>query len=60
MVRNSHATIDDLHGALGRQVIFSLCVLLLEIPLGVGLALAMPASGWRASAVLVIRRDARC
>jgi glycerol transport system permease protein len=45
---------SDLRGALGRQVIFSLCVLLLEIPLGVGLALAMPASGWRASAALVI------
>jgi glycerol transport system permease protein len=47
-------TDSDLRGALGRQVIFSLCVLLLEIPLGVGLALAMPASGWRASAALVI------
>ncbi|SAL45741.1 carbohydrate ABC transporter permease [Caballeronia humi] len=45
---------SDLRGALGRQVIFSLCVLLLEIPLGVGLALAMPATGWRASAALVI------
>jgi glycerol transport system permease protein len=45
---------DDLRGALGRQIIFSACVLLFEIPLGVGLALAMPASGWRASASLVV------
>ncbi|MDR6444390.1 carbohydrate ABC transporter permease [Paraburkholderia sp. DD10] len=44
----------DLRGALGRQIIFSACVLLFEIPLGVGLALAMPASGWRASAALVV------
>jgi glycerol transport system permease protein len=44
----------DLRGALGRQIIFSACVLLFEIPLGVGLALAMPASGWRASASLVV------
>ncbi|WP_109480536.1 sugar ABC transporter permease [Paraburkholderia sp. C35] len=47
-------TDPDLRGALGRQVIFSACVLLFEIPLGVGLALAMPASGWRASAALVV------
>jgi glycerol transport system permease protein len=47
-------TDPDLRGALGRQIIFSACVLLFEIPLGVGLALAMPASGWRASAALVI------
>jgi len=45
---------DDLRGALGRQIVFSACVLLFEIPLGVGLALAMPASGWRASASLVV------
>ena len=39
-------TDPDLREALGRQVIFSACVLLFEIPLGVGLALSMPASGW--------------
>jgi glycerol transport system permease protein len=44
----------DLHAALGRQLIFSGSVLLIEIPLGVLLALAMPAGGWRASAVLVL------
>ena len=47
-------TDPDLREALGRQVIFSACVLLFEIPLGVGLALSMPASGWRASATLVV------
>ncbi|BAN26662.1 carbohydrate ABC transporter permease [Caballeronia insecticola] len=47
-------TDPDLRDALGRQVIFSTCVLLFEIPLGVGLALSMPASGWRASATLIV------
>ena len=45
---------EELHGALLRQLGFSLAVLAVEIPLGIGLALAMPAQGWRASAVLVI------
>jgi glycerol transport system permease protein len=44
----------DLHGALYRQVIFSAAVLLIQVPLGVALALSMPASGWRASLVLVL------
>ena len=44
----------ELHDALIRQLGFSLAVLLVEIPLGILLALAMPAKGWRASAVLVI------
>ena len=45
---------DDLHGALLRQIAFSLAVLLVEIPLGIALALSMPAKGWQASAVLVL------
>ena len=45
---------SDLHEALLRQITFSLAVLLVEIPLGIALALAMPAAGWRSSAVLVI------
>jgi glycerol transport system permease protein len=45
---------EDLHAALLRQLTYSLAVLLVEIPLGIGLALIMPAQGWRASAVLVI------
>ena len=44
---------NDLHEALLRQLVFSLAVLLVEIPLGIALALSMPATGWRASAVLV-------
>ncbi|AUT48341.1 sugar ABC transporter permease [Achromobacter sp. Marseille-Q0513] len=45
---------EELHGALLRQIGFSLAVLAIEIPLGILLALSMPASGWRASAVLVV------
>ena len=45
---------EDLHAALGRQLIFSFSVLLVEIPLGILLALAMPADGWKASVVLVL------
>ena len=45
---------DDLQGALLRQMGFSLAVLAVEIPLGILLALSMPATGWKASAVLVI------
>jgi glycerol transport system permease protein len=37
-----------------RQITFSLAVLLVEIPLGILLALSMPAQGWKASAVLVM------
>ncbi|WP_298236056.1 carbohydrate ABC transporter permease [uncultured Azohydromonas sp.] len=45
---------EELHSALWRQLGFSLAVLLVEIPLGILLALCMPATGWRASAVLVV------
>jgi glycerol transport system permease protein len=45
---------EALHEALWRQLVFSLAVLLVEIPLGILLALAMPAQGWKASAVLVL------
>ena len=43
----------DLHEALLRQIGFSLSVLAVEIPLGIALALGMPAQGWKSSAVLV-------
>ena len=42
-----------LHYALGRQFIFSGLVLLIEIPLGILIALAMPKRGWGVSACLV-------
>ena len=45
---------EELHGALLRQLLFSFSVLAVELPLGVLLALAMPAEGWKSSAVLVI------
>jgi glycerol transport system permease protein len=45
---------DELHQALWRQLGFSLSVLLVEIPLGICLALSMPAKGWKSSAVLVV------
>ncbi|RUP31159.1 MAG: sugar ABC transporter permease [Curvibacter sp.] len=45
---------EELHGALLRQLLFSLSVLLVELPLGVLLALSMPAQGWKSSAVLVV------
>ena len=44
----------ELHDALLRQLGFSLAVLLVEILLGILLALSMPPRGWKASAVLVI------
>jgi glycerol transport system permease protein len=45
---------EDLHGALMRQLVFSLTILAIEIPLGIALALAMPAGGVAASASLVV------
>lgn len=45
---------QELLEALQRQMIFSGCVLLVEIPLGIALALSMPAKGWKASLSLVI------
>jgi glycerol transport system permease protein len=44
----------ELHGALARQIVFSLSVLVLEVPLGLALALAMPKRGLRASLSLVV------
>jgi glycerol transport system permease protein len=43
-----------LHDALWRQFLFSGLVLLIEIPLGVLIALAMPARGWGVSVSLVL------
>jgi glycerol transport system permease protein len=45
---------SELHSALLRQLIFSFCVLLVQIPLGIGLALSMPAKGWKSSVALVV------
>ncbi|GAB3539883.1 sugar ABC transporter permease [Noviherbaspirillum agri] len=45
---------SELHGALYRQLLFSLSVLAIEIPLGILIALTLPAQGWRASMALVL------
>ena len=45
---------EELHGALGRQILFSLSVLAIQIPLGILIALTMPAQGWKASMALVL------
>lgn len=44
----------ELHGALMRQLIFTGTVLAIEIPLGILLALSLPAAGWRSSLALVL------
>ncbi|MBB3140647.1 carbohydrate ABC transporter permease [Halomonas organivorans] len=44
----------DLHAAVLRQFAFSLTVLAIEVPLGIGIALLMPKKGWQASAVLIL------
>jgi glycerol transport system permease protein len=44
----------ELHAALYRQLLFSMSVLAIEIPLGVLVAMAMPREGWRASLALVL------
>ncbi|ALM52352.1 carbohydrate ABC transporter permease [Halomonas huangheensis] len=43
-----------LQAALLRQFAFSLTILLIEVPLGIGIALLMPKRGWQASVVLVL------
>ncbi|MBN3562994.1 carbohydrate ABC transporter permease [Aliamphritea spongicola] len=43
-----------LHDSLLRQFIFSGSVLLIEIPLGIAVALMMPTRGWTASASLIL------
>ncbi len=45
---------EELHGALYRQLGFSLSVLAIQIPLGILIALTMPARGWKASMSLVL------
>jgi glycerol transport system permease protein len=43
-----------LHDSLLRQFIFSSCVLLIEIPLGIGIALTMPTKGRWSSLCLIV------
>lgn len=44
----------ELHAAFLRNLLFSVEVLLIEIPLGILVALGLPAKGWRASLALVL------
>jgi glycerol transport system permease protein len=44
----------ELHSALLRQLLFTVAVLAIQIPLGIALALSMPKEGWRSSLVLVL------
>jgi glycerol transport system permease protein len=46
---------ERIHAALGRQFVFSLAVLLIEIPLGIGIALTMPKQGkWVAVCLILL------
>jgi len=45
---------DRLHGALGRQVVFSAIILAIEVPLGIFIALNMPKRGFWSSFCLVL------
>ncbi|MDT1062882.1 sugar ABC transporter permease [Paracoccus sp. CPCC 101403] len=45
---------DRLHGALGRQALFSAIILAIEVPLGILVALNMPKKGFWSSLVLVV------
>ncbi|MBJ2153819.1 carbohydrate ABC transporter permease [Paracoccus sp. IB05] len=45
---------ERLHGALGRQVMFSAIILAIEVPLGIFVALNMPKKGFWASFCLVL------
>jgi glycerol transport system permease protein len=45
---------SELHNAFLRNLLFSMEILLIEIPLGILIALGLPAKGWRASLALVL------
>ena len=45
---------ERFYDALARSVVFSAIVLCVQIPLGVGIALILPRSGWRQSAALML------
>jgi glycerol transport system permease protein len=54
-VQNAPSPIgEEWMGALGRQILFSGLVLLIEIPLGLAVALCLPRRGWGLTASLVL------
>ncbi|MCG8642146.1 MAG: sugar ABC transporter permease [Desulfobacterales bacterium] len=44
----------DLHSAFVRQLLFSFCVLGIQIPLGIAISLLLPRNGWGVSVCLVL------
>lgn len=44
----------DLHSAFQRQLLFSFCVLGIQIPLGIAISLLLPKKGWSVSLCLVL------
>ncbi|MEX2130965.1 MAG: sugar ABC transporter permease [Pseudohongiellaceae bacterium] len=45
---------ERLHGAFGRQLLFSALILLIEVPLGIAIALCMPVKGRWVSVCLIL------
>ena len=45
---------DRFSGALQRNLIFSFIILIIEVPLGIGVSLCMPRSGWKVGPTLVV------
>ena len=44
----------DIHAAFLRQLLFSFCILIIQIPLGIGISLLLPTKGWTVSVTLVL------
>ena len=45
---------ERFHASLGRQVIFTFIILLIQLPLGIGIALSMPKKGWGVPVCLIL------
>ena len=45
---------ERFHDALGRQIAFTFIILLIQIPLGIGIALTMPKKGWGVPVCLIL------
>ena len=49
---------ERFHASLGRQAIFTFIILLIQLPLGIAIALTMPKKGWGVPVCLNINVDA--